>query len=290
MKISLRLLLIAVLTVCGNMSHAEVILNEWNAVGTGKTLSNNADGTFGLSLGNGGNWFELLVVGSSQSSIVDMRGWSLNWTEDQEVSPGVNSAGSIQLSNDSFWSTIRRGTLLTFIETTDAATAENGLGTQVADTSTNTSFDPLAGDWHINISTRQEQAKVGGGLVSTTTNDGTPGDFSVGNDNWQLTINSPTGVVFGPAGEGIGNASGVSSTEVGKFEGLAAGATLADWLAVTPENAPYNDGTTSTFGQANSFGGNLQDLSSLQSVPEPSSLLLAPFVFGLALRRRRMPS
>ena len=48
-----------------------------------------------------------------------MRGWTLSWVEEDEVSPGVNAARTITLSTDSFWSAIERGTLLTFIETSD---------------------------------------------------------------------------------------------------------------------------------------------------------------------------
>ena len=135
-------------------------------------------------------------------------------------------------------------------------------------TSTDVSFDPSVDDWHMNFSTTQEQ--VTGTLLTTVTNDGVAGEFSVGNDNWQLTILDSLGnVVAGPTGEGDGNLSGVNSREVGKLEGLLApNATLADWLALDLATAPYDDGTSSSFGGANLFSGGteMQDLSALRVV------------------------
>lgn len=246
--------------------NAQVILNEYNAVGSSNHLdealfgdSTKADTTFGRIQGNGGNWFELLVIGDASSSVVDMRGWTLNWTEDEEVSPGVFSQGTITLSNSSVWAAVERGTLLTFIETPDAG----GVG---INTSTDTSFDSSSADWHMNFCTTEEQSS--GTLLTTTTNDGVDGEFSVGNDNWQLTIlDSQGNVISGPTGEGDGNLSGVNSREVGKLEGLLApDATLADWLAIDLATAPYNDGTSSSFGSANVFssGTLTQDLSALR--------------------------
>ena len=60
---------------------APVILNEYNAVGNNNRLDdgNGADMFFGTIDGNGGNWFELLVIDDQ----LDMRGWKLSWTEDE---------------------------------------------------------------------------------------------------------------------------------------------------------------------------------------------------------------
>ncbi|QEG25246.1 hypothetical protein [Mariniblastus fucicola] len=270
-----------------------VVLNEYNAVGSDRFLeadtgSDKADETFGRIVGNGGNWFELAVVGSASSAVVDMRGWSINWTEDDGDGPGgTASAGTITFSDDTIWSNVLRGTLITLTETNDG-------GGQLATgfTGTDTSFDPGSGDWHINVATLDE---VGvGGLVSTTTNvvgDGA-GNFSVGNDDWQMTIFDDVGnMVHGPIGEGIGNLGGVNSREVGKLEGPGAGATLADWLAVDALTAPYEDGTSSTWGSANVYSGGsqTQDFSSLRSVPEPNALLIlsALSMLGVASPRRR---
>ena len=263
-----KLLTFFVFFMCafGATLHAQVILNEYNAVSgsnhLGGTLfgdSTRADTTFGRIQGNGGNWFELLVIGDASSSVVDMRGWTFSWTEDEEISPGIFAQGAITLSDSSVWAAIERGTLLTFIETSDAG----GVG---IDTSTDTSFDTSSDDWHMNFSTTQEQAT--GALLTTTTNDGVAGEFSVGNDNWQLTIlDSQGNVVSGPTGEGVGALSGVNSREVGKLEGLLSpDATLDDWLTLDLETAPYNDGSSSSFGAANEFSSGVftQDLSALR--------------------------
>ncbi len=234
---------------------ADVILNEYNAVSSGQRLDDGAgkDSFFGTIFGNGGNWFELLVVGDQ----VDMRGWQLNWTEDEDVAGGGTAAGTLTLSGDPIWSNLRSGTLLTFIETV------NGGGEDGVNTSTDISYnpDPLDpnGDWWINVATREEAAKGASALVTTTTNDGNPGDFSVGNSDWTLTIvNASAQVVFGPAGEGIGSdwaGGGINNKEAGSLEGPVAPAgesvTVAMWQAVTPASEFYDDTGSTSFGSPN---------------------------------------
>ena len=117
---------------------------------------------------------ELLVLDDH----MDMRNWELRWEESDElVEPGnVPAAGVIRLSGAAVWSDLRAGTILTFIETDNAGGK---------DTSTDTGFDPAGDDWWINICTQEEQGKGATGLVSTVTNDGAPGDFSVGSADWR---------------------------------------------------------------------------------------------------------
>ena len=75
----------------GNMSIQAasplVIFNEYNAVSAGQFLKGGKlDPAFGNQpvAGNGGSWFELLVMGSNpqaltpEATTVDMRGWTLN--------------------------------------------------------------------------------------------------------------------------------------------------------------------------------------------------------------------
>ena len=207
-----------------------VVLNEYNAVSGSRQLGDGdgADAFFGTVTGNGGNWFELLVLEDS-----DLRGWQLAWAE-QEDTP---TAGTLTLSQDALWADVRAGSLITFIETADG-------GGSGVDTATDASYDPLAGDWHLNVSTRQEQALGAAGLVSTTTNDGAAGDFSVGNDDWTLTILDAAGAVVAAAtGEGAPGyaGGGVSSTEGFALEGPGAGATPADFAAIGP-GSPFYDG------------------------------------------------
>ena len=221
---------------------ADVILNEYNAVASNKWLGNPAlpecvgpggfgcstkeDTFFGRVMGNGGNWFELVVI----TDHVDMRGWSMDWEE-------VDNAkeGTIFLSEDVLWSDLRAGTIITF---TELSTAEGGLDTD-------TSFDPCNGDWWININSFDTTY-----VPKTTTNvpgDGS-GNFSVGNGDWRLTIfNSTDAVIYGPAGEGAAGYSGtnVNSREILRFQDDPSNSTLP--------SGPYDDGTRSSFGSFNNW-------------------------------------
>ena len=229
----------------------DVLLNEWNAVGSERTIGD-GDSFFGTELaGNGGNWFELIAVKD-----VDMRGWELNWTE-QEPSAGGDpfSEGAITLSNSDLWADIKAGSIITIIETEDG-------GGQGVSTGTDTSYDPAAGDWTINVSTFAE-LDAASPLLSTVTNDGaieSANEFSVGNDDWQMRIFDAGGVLIsGPIGEGsvdeagapLWAGGGVSSSEAGSLEGPARGSPLACWESISASSLFYDDTGSSSFGQPN---------------------------------------
>ena len=230
-------------TGTGWVSAADIILNEYNAVRASRWLDCDGldcllcggppckeDMFFGRVRGNGGNWFELVVTHNH----VDMRGWRLDWTENP------SDAGTLMLTDDPLWSDLRAGTIITF---TELDTAAGGLDTDP-------SYDPVADDWWININTLSSAGVPQEDYVTTTTNvvgDGL-GNFSVGNDNWQLTIkDADSNVIFGPGGEGIAGFSNVSSRDVGKLEENPTS-------AITP-GSNYNDGTSSSFGHPNIWGG-----------------------------------
>ncbi len=226
----------------------EVLLNEWNAVGSTKSIAN-GDAFFGTDyLGNGGNWFELVTVAD-----VDLRGWELRWTEDEPAANGApTSEGTLTFSQGDLWSSIQAGTIITIIET------EDGDG-QGAITATDTSYDPASGDWDIVISTFAE-ADTEAPLITTVTNDGEPSAFSVGNDDWQLSIFDAAGTrVSGPTGEGavddagneIWTAGGISSNEAGSLEGPPRGSPLACWESITAASSFYDDTKSSSFGLPN---------------------------------------
>ncbi len=225
---------------------ARVLLNEYNAVSRANRISD-GDAYLGRIQGNGGNWFELLVIEDQ----TDMRGWSLNWSEDEAISGSNETArGSIVLSTDALWSNLRAGTIITFIETTDA----DGAG---VNTSTDRTYAPEGDDWWINVATRQEEGLGVAALTRTTTNDGAPGDFTVGNNDWTLTIRDVTGgIAFGPAGEGID----AWTTQVSNAEaaGLRGPGTISEptptwdaWRSITPESNLYGDIKSSSFGAPN---------------------------------------
>jgi hypothetical protein len=269
MKQTKTLLAFISLAIASQASGA-LILNEYNAVradrwldADGLAASTASDSNFGRIEGNGGRWFEMLVVGttSAPGETVDLRGWQFDWT-----STDVGS-GSFTLSNDAGLASIHRGTLITFF-------SQDLGGPNVA--SNIGSYDPANGAWWLNVN-----------LADATLV--TSGSLDTGNGDWQVTVRDSTAtVVFGPVGEGIGSFSGVSSREVGKLEAFTS-ATIADWQGVTPASVAYNDGTSSTFGSENAWSGgtNIQDFSALRVIPEPSTALLGGLGLLALLRRSR---
>ena len=289
-----------------SLGAAPIILNEYNAVSSSRYLDGNdyndakdkADPFFasipnmpdGRIQGNGGNWFELVVV----EDHVDARGWQIQWAEqgsntgtgDIWTGDGSVDQGILTLSNDNVWSDLRSGTIITFseleqvlVDTTEKGQDRNftladdadGTFEVTIDLSTDTSFDPASGDWWIHISTLDELDSPNP-LVTTKTNvqDDKDGNFSVGNDDWQLSIvDTNAETKFGPAGEGLGSLSGgLNSREVGKLEENPASTINAD--------SDYNDGTSSTLGAPNVFSGGTmtQDFSGIRNLA-PAVMLQA---------------
>jgi hypothetical protein len=178
----------------GTALGADVILNEYNAVNgndylNGGTASQDEDGGFacdsyfGRVQGNGGDWFELVVI----TDHLDMRGWNLEiWMA------GVHNE-TLDLTYHALWSDLRSGTIITVAE----------------DVPADVSYNPQAGDWWINV---QADDSASGTYIRNS-------GFPVTNDDWQLTIRDANGnIVFGPAGEGISPESGVNSREIFRLE------------------------------------------------------------------------
>ncbi len=227
-----------------------LVLNEYCAVGSTKFINGGTatadatggqaeDQTFGRVVGNGNNWIELVVT----TDHLDIRGWKLRWAENLKFTStgqnlwygdGLVNQGIITFSNDARWSNLRAGTILTVIEF-DAA------GAGFDDDFT---FDPCAGDWWINVHSRNNAA-----LISTVTNvTGDPaGAFSVGNDGWLMEVVNAQGQVVTPAcGEGaLGYpGGGVASTENCRLEGDP---------RLVVDTTMYDDADTSSFGRPNSW-------------------------------------
>jgi hypothetical protein len=273
---SKTLILSGLLCLCTTpfLSAASVILNEYNGVGSNSRLDmgDGRDSYFGTIFGNGGNWFELLVIDD-----LDMRGWTMEWHEDNLTANNETATGVLTLSDAALWGDIKRGTIITFIETIDA----NGELTH--NTSTDVSFDPTTNDWWINVATREEATKGDAALVTTVTNNGEIGDFSVGNDEWWMTIHDSQGaIVFGPVGEGAEGwaGPGINTDEGVSLEGPQTGdgmpVTLETWHAVTPMSPDYDDTGSTSFGQLNQDFDPVtqtftpqQDLSALRGPIDP---------------------
>ncbi|MBN1508332.1 MAG: hypothetical protein JW955_15900 [Sedimentisphaerales bacterium] len=192
-----RMLLLVVIgsLLSGSLWGADVILNEYNAVDSAEFLNggNSAadesggrafDSYFGRVEGNGGDWFELVVI----KDHLDMRRWKLDIYEDKKFDKTLN------LTNDVIWSDLRSGTIITVAE----------------DVPSDVGYNPAGGDWWINVQANDQ----GDGLYIDKSN------FKVSSKDWQLAIRDATGaLVFGPAGEGVRPLDGVSGTNVFKLRG-----------------------------------------------------------------------
>lgn len=173
---------------------ASVILNEYNAVDPAEYLGGGnassdlsggkaADTYFGRVLGNGGDWFELVVI----TDHLDMRNWMLDIYTDGLLDE------TLTLTNHSIWSNLRSGTIITISE----------------DLPSDISYDPAGGDWWINVQARNDAD----GLYIEASS------FPVNSSSWQLRIRNAAGtIIFGPAGEGVSPASGIGNTETFRLE------------------------------------------------------------------------
>lgn len=227
MQSKIGFLIVALLTCAQGLHAADVILNEYNAVGNNQFLEDSASDTFwGRVEGNGGDWFELVVI----TDHLDMRGWTLTMSDsDAQVA-------TLTLTDHAVWSDLRSGTILTVSE-------------QWGDTAD--TYDPSLGNWWINV----QAADSASGTYITASN------FHVNNRNWQLTIaNAAGGNVFGPAGEGIQPLSGVNNQEVCKLE-------EDPGPGITPQSGYFDgQSSTFGSPNIWSAGAASQDLSVLRSV------------------------
>lgn len=186
------LAVLALLSV--NAGAADIILNEYNAVDANEFLGGGnasvdesggraSDSYFGRVMGNGGDWFELVVI----TDHLDIRGWQLDIYDD-----GILDE-TLVLTAHSIWKDLRAGTIITVAENVPS----------------DISYDPNAGDWWINVQAHNDAE----GLYIEASS------FPVGSSDWRLRIRNVAGqVVFGPAGEGISPVSGIGGTEVFRLE------------------------------------------------------------------------
>ena len=206
-------------------SQGDLILNEFNAVGGTFFLGNGSSDTyFGTVQGNGGNWYELVVI----TDHLDVRGWTLDW---RNADP---DSGSVIFQDNPIWSDLRSGTIITIRED-DLAPPGHGV------ILTDLSYDPMNGDWwiHVNVDDITVVNQFG---------------FKVDNDNWQMRIvDESLTIIQDWTGESTalwGGTGGVGRDEVGKLEQDPSSA-----AAFQPPAPAYNDGKTSTFGEENQWMG-----------------------------------
>lgn len=225
-----------------------VILNEYNAVADDRFLNGGStfvdedggaaseDSHFGRVLGNGGNWFELVVTGDDGPGFANLRDWSIEVGEIAPSGKFINRS-TVTLSDSETWSAVPHGTLLTF---TERNTAAGGLDTDL------NRVNQLASDgyaWsNVHIGTP--------GLVTVAN----PEEFRINSSSSAFLIRDASGtIIFGPAGEGIAPLEGVGNTDV--FELKNDPSTLIAPIDESSDTAlGYNDGSSgSTFGSPNLF-------------------------------------
>ena len=96
---------------------ADVVLNEYNAVPNsfGFLEAGKSDARLGRREGNGGDWFEWVVI----TDHLDMRGWQIviSHRTGEPVIPGPGQEiYSLTLTADPVWSDRRSGTIITVSE------------------------------------------------------------------------------------------------------------------------------------------------------------------------------
>jgi len=205
---------------------APIVVNEYNGVAPNRFLAGTgADVFWGRVVGNGGDWFELIVV----QDHLDLRGYKVLVSDNAGA-----TKTTLTFTNASILADLRSGTIITVS----------------ADLPSDVGYAPASGDWWINL----RASAAGDGLYVSAAN------FSVSHQNTQLTILNPSGaVVFGPAGEGINPVSGVGNDEVLKLEESPGPSTTA--FSVYNDGTSSSFGAPNLW----SGGAGVQDLSALRS-------------------------
>jgi len=215
-----------------------LLLNEYNAVSGSKFLgggtladtANGTDATLGRVAGNGGDWFELVVLED-----LDLRGWTFDiWHIDQGL---LEQSASLTVANTAELADVEAGTIITVSE-------------DIAD---DLSFDPTVNDWHINL--QANNADQGAYFTAASQQ-----NFAIDKDNTQIAIFDATNTpVALRTGEGTVAGVSVGSEEVFKLEGTP----TSD---VTFDSDLYQDGTSSTWGLPNVWanGSTTQNLDPLR--------------------------
>ena len=217
--------------------NSPIILNEYNGVapesflggGDEEDVDGEVDTRLGRVQGNGGAWVEFLITGDSAnpSDPVDLRGWSLTISSDDETR-------TIQFSDHIALSTFAPGTLLTLTEEQDTSPTAFSLfsnrGSGGYTWSNIWMHDPILID--------QDASSH-------------PEDPAISNSNTLFTLrNSADEIVYGPSGESIAPEAGnVNAEEAFRLEANAD-------FGITPLDINYDDGQSSTFGQPNIWSNN----------------------------------
>ena len=133
-------LFLALFVLCfsaGQSEAAPLFVNEYNGVRDDRYLNGGddledddgeqaSDVFLGRIVGNGGDWFELVVT----AEVLDVRGWQILIDDD-----GGSTLATLTFSQDPLLATLEAGTIVTIAE----------------DLLEDASYDPDAGDWGIQL-------------------------------------------------------------------------------------------------------------------------------------------
>ncbi len=165
------------------------VLNEYNAVASDRFLDGGEDPAFGAVLGNGGDWFEFVVVEDD----LDLRGWAIElWDRDHPDDLMANTT-TLVFNQRQELSSIPSGTIITISE-------------EIPD---DMGFYP-PGDWHLNLQSNDFDA---GGFFTAESQE----NFNSSRSNQVVIIRNASGGLESPA---VGETdawdfiNGVSGSEV----------------------------------------------------------------------------
>ena len=223
---------------------------------------------------------------------LDISGWTLYWENDDVAGGGIGTSpderGFVKFTNDALWTDLRAGTIITITESNSVDEISDGGDTGYDyDLSTDLSFQPITGDWHINVHADESLLDVG---TATQYFEGYS-DVKVDNDAWRVALFDSSNTSLAAAVETAVDRSSLDLTTglVGEFVGESAagygvntgagGINSKEVLANL--GTPVTDGTSqaenyedvdfSTFGRENLYNANFIE-STLTGVQDFSAL------------------
>lgn len=202
-------------------SSTPLVLNEYNAVAPTKELAGGGDASFGQVLGNGGDWYEFLVV----DDLLDLRGWTLQLWDRDRADDILDRAASLTFADDFALAAIPAGTLITISE---------GRPDDL-------SLDPANGDWTLNL---QASTDTPGAMFSEQEN------FNSTRSDQQVEIRDADGTLRSPiVGETEAWDDAVGGVGGGEVMNLCTNPAIGDLIDPV---ADYRDNAvSSTYNQPN---------------------------------------
>ena len=144
-------------------SSPALVLNEYNAVSESRQLS------AGSSIGNGGNWFEFVVVEDQ----LDLRGMTITLYDNQGPDDQFRLASELTFVNNDRLSALPAGLIITISE----------------ETGDDLTFDNLT-DWHVNF---QVDGSANGAFIVSS-----GGDFDSSHEGQAVLIKNAAGEIVAP--------------------------------------------------------------------------------------------